>query len=203
MENKNFNENVVSFLKQEENMLRNKINKCLEGNNFSMYKNLIQAYEKVVELIKKYDWKLMYSEYKTEDDNGSVNQEVTVWEQNGDKDIRNRKVWTVVDNNVPTINLPQSAKVTTHISKQENYCILSYVGDIMTLCKSGKACIALKIKENTIVDNIINIIEKYVEKDKHVSIYVDGKSEVEFKLSYYLRNKGYNIRRVHTVIIED
>jgi hypothetical protein len=96
---KDFNLNVVEFLKVEENLLREKANKILNNGDFAMYTKIINAYETVVELIKKYDWKTQYSEYTITEEGKDIKQ-VAVWEQNGDGQIRNHKVWNVVQPNI-------------------------------------------------------------------------------------------------------
>ena len=102
-----FKEDVVGFLKEEEKLLRKKMKHLLNTNNFTGYKNLIKAYEKVVELIDMYDWQLMYSEYEVrgtdiscdkdqaEAASSVLQRQVAVWEQNGDGLIRNHKIWYV------------------------------------------------------------------------------------------------------------
>jgi hypothetical protein len=89
----NFNDGVVEFLKEEERLLRGKANKMLDNHDFVMYTKIINSYQNVVELIKKYDYQLMYSEYKLDDENGQ--NQVAVWEQNGEGIIRKHKVWNV------------------------------------------------------------------------------------------------------------
>lgn len=88
-----FNENIVDFLKQEERSLRKKASKMLRIEDFPMYTKIINSYEKVVELIKDYDWQLKYSEYRLGNENGQ--KQVSVWEQNGDGQIKNHKIWNV------------------------------------------------------------------------------------------------------------
>lgn len=89
-DNKIFNTTVVDFLKKEESLLREKADKMLNNGDLAMYAKLINAYETVVQLIKKYDWELKYSEYKTDE-----SKQVGIWEQNGDGVIRNHKIWNV------------------------------------------------------------------------------------------------------------
>lgn len=100
MENKkdlSFTEEVVKNLKLEVEELSKSLKKCREQENFSMYKNLINAYRDVVRLIQEYDYRLMYSEYHIGDENGNSKQ-VAIWEQNDDGVVRNHKVWNVKEN---------------------------------------------------------------------------------------------------------
>lgn len=98
-----FTEEVVKNLKLESRALSESLKKCREKDNFSMYKNLINAYKEVTRLIQDYDFRLMYSEYKLE--NGK--RQIAIWEQNADGVVRNHKVWNVegeTSNNI-TINV--------------------------------------------------------------------------------------------------
>jgi hypothetical protein len=59
----------------------------------------LKSLRETLELIKKYDWQLMYSEYEISDkkDDTILNNyitEIAVWEQNHEGNIRNHKVWT-------------------------------------------------------------------------------------------------------------
>lgn len=96
-ENKNFNNNIVEFLKREEIFLRDKADKMLFNDDIPMYVKIINGYEKVVELIKKYDWEFKYSEYKKEVTPNTYEKELAIWEQNSDGVIRNYKKWNVED----------------------------------------------------------------------------------------------------------
>jgi hypothetical protein len=101
MENRDFNSSVVGFLKREEGLLRDKADKVLNNGDFAMYTKIINAYETVVGLIKKYDWELKYSEYyigcDTTDGVSTEGKQVAVWEQNGDTQIKNHKIWNVIE----------------------------------------------------------------------------------------------------------
>jgi len=59
--------------------------------------NEIKMVKEILNLLEMYDWKLMYSNYSTTDDEGSWIRQVAVWEQNGEGLIRKHKVWNVVD----------------------------------------------------------------------------------------------------------
>lgn len=96
MEN-NLNEEIVEFLREEEKDLRTKAKGRREALDMPMYKNLINAYEKVVELIKKYDWRLLWSKYGNKLPNGTFIDCISIWEQNGDDICRNHKMFGRVD----------------------------------------------------------------------------------------------------------
>ena len=99
----NFYNDIVSNLKKE----ADKINKILVGatNRCDMqtYIASIKSLRETLDLIQKYDWKLMYSEYTTlisdkDSDRGKLGNEVrqvAIWEQNQENQIRNHKVWTI------------------------------------------------------------------------------------------------------------
>lgn len=86
----NFVMECVENLKNEAKALNEGIRKTRERNDIGTYKNLIQAYERILTLIQRYDWQRMYSEYGVDD-----TKQVAIWEQNGDGLIRNHKIWEV------------------------------------------------------------------------------------------------------------
>lgn len=101
-EMKDFYAEIVESLKMEATGLKNKLEKCTSDNKFDMYIQLIKALRETMLLVKQYEWQLMYSEYDTlkYDDAGRMSgmkKQVAVWEQNCDNEIRNKKVWTVVN----------------------------------------------------------------------------------------------------------
>lgn len=72
------------FLETEKLELEKKIVNSRNQNNEGTYKNLIQAYERVLELIRRESkWEQRYSY-------NNPNEVLSTWEQNGD-DIRNKK----------------------------------------------------------------------------------------------------------------
>lgn len=85
-----FIDKVLLNLKNEVGLLNNKIANTRNQENFGTYKNLIQAYSEILKLIERYDWQLKYSEYSIDE-----GKQVAVWEQNGEGNIRNHKVWNI------------------------------------------------------------------------------------------------------------
>lgn len=85
------------FLENERLALEDKIIKAREGNNENTYKNLIQAYEKVLELSRKENkWEDMYSHYYEGDKKlDGENEYVATWKQNYNGDIRDHKIYKV------------------------------------------------------------------------------------------------------------
>jgi len=59
--------------------------------------NEIKMVKEILNLLEMYDWKLMYSNYGTTDNEGNWIKQVSVWEQNGEGLVRKHKVWNVVD----------------------------------------------------------------------------------------------------------
>lgn len=105
----NFYDNIVKNLKQEAEKLNNKLTTIREStnsanssqstsNNMNLYIATLKSLRETLDLISKYDWRLMYSKYGTVDKNNNDIKQVSVWEQNHDHQIRNHKVWNVVEN---------------------------------------------------------------------------------------------------------
>lgn len=85
------------FLEHERLELQTRLTQSLEKSDIGTYKNLIQAYERILTLQSQEDkWVQMYSKYETkskeEDDFTPV---VSVWEQKGEE-IRNHRIFEIV-----------------------------------------------------------------------------------------------------------
>ena len=84
------------FLEHERLELQTRLSYSLEKGNIGTYKNLIQAYERILMLQSQEDktssneWVQMYSKYKTMDDNEKPISMVAIWEQKGDEIRRHR-----------------------------------------------------------------------------------------------------------------
>jgi len=133
-----FNDDVVHFLKEEEKKLRMHLNDCLSRKDTGMYKNLIQAYEKVVELIKKYDWQLMYSEYDIPVDSEHKQREVAIWEQNGDENIRNHKVWSISEKGMNVYASTEDITINNGGIKLDDKAIDEITNKIIEKLKNNK-----------------------------------------------------------------
>lgn len=85
------------FLENERISLEDKITKARKSDNENTYKNLIQAYERVLELSRKENkWEDMYSHYYKGDKkiNGE-NEYVATWKQNYVGDIKEHRIFKV------------------------------------------------------------------------------------------------------------
>ena len=85
------------FLENERIALEEKITEARNKGNENTYKNLIQAYERVLELIRKENkWEDMYSHYYEGDEklNGE-NEYVATWKQNYNGDIKEHKIYKI------------------------------------------------------------------------------------------------------------
>lgn len=83
------------FLEHERLELQTRLSYSLEKGDIGTYKNLIQAYERILALQKDNkpssdEWVQMYSKYKTMDDNEKPISMVAIWEQKGDEIRRHR-----------------------------------------------------------------------------------------------------------------
>ena len=88
-------EKVVKALDEDINSLLDKLKASLDNNDFSGYKMFINNLKDTVNLKQSLDWKLLYSEYRIQVSGDTFQKQVAVWEQNGDGNIRNHKVWNV------------------------------------------------------------------------------------------------------------
>ena len=91
-------EKVVKALDEDTDSLLGKLKASLDNNNFSNYKMFINNLKDTVNLKQSLDWKLLYSEYSTQVSGDTFQKQVAVWEQNGDGNIKNHKIWNVEEN---------------------------------------------------------------------------------------------------------
>lgn len=89
-------ENLVKFLENDIFKIQGKMEKALEMGDFGTYRNLMKSLSDAIDLIRKNEWKLMYTKYETDG-----HKEVTVWEQNHEGEIRNHKRWIVAEELCP------------------------------------------------------------------------------------------------------
>ena len=91
--NDNFYDGIVNNLKQEAKHLNDKISIFRSKHDIQNCIVALKALRETLDLIKKYDWTLMYSEYGVENTNNQLVTEIAVWEQNHDGQIKNHKFW--------------------------------------------------------------------------------------------------------------
>lgn len=96
MENKFYDE-IIKNLRQEAEKLNQKLSKLRDNHDMNLYISTLKSLRETLDLIHKYDWQLMYSEYCVFDDNDNKIKQVSVWEKNHDNEIRNHKFWNVID----------------------------------------------------------------------------------------------------------
>ena len=99
---KGFYDDIVVNLRNEAKNLNKKLRTIREMNlrdDYNNYITVLKSLRETLDLIHKYDWQLMYSEYgvlrKTGlyQDKEELFTEIAVWEQNHDSQIRNHKTW--------------------------------------------------------------------------------------------------------------
>lgn len=107
--------NIVENLKLEAKHLNDKLLYCRNKDDMNGYIATLRSLKDTLDLIKKYDWQLMYSEYgverikpdetllddlikKHKNEESRFLTEIAVWEQNHEGQIRNHKIWTT---NIP------------------------------------------------------------------------------------------------------
>lgn len=88
-----FYERIVESLRDEAKELNEKLNTIRKRDDMNLYIATLKSLRETLDLISKYDWRLMYSEYHTT--NTCEEKQVSVWEQNHDGQIRNHKIWTI------------------------------------------------------------------------------------------------------------
>jgi len=92
------NTDKSDFLEHERLTLQVRLSHSLEKNDIGTYKNLIQAYERILMLQKDNEtWVERFSEYKTKEKDSEVSiPMVSTWEQKGEE-IRNTRVFEIAN----------------------------------------------------------------------------------------------------------
>lgn len=101
----NFYDKIVTNLKSEAEQLNKNLIKTRNNNDYNNYIATLKSLKETLDLINKYDWKLHYSEYevpctKANLEEGfcqGIKKQISVWEQNHENNIRNHKVWDVIE----------------------------------------------------------------------------------------------------------
>lgn len=95
----NFYDSIVTNLKGEAEKLNRKLIDLRENNkDMNLYISTLKSLRETLDLIHKYDWQLMYSTYGLkEQDSEKRNRMISIWEQNHDYQIRNYKMWKIVE----------------------------------------------------------------------------------------------------------
>jgi len=99
----NFYDDIVANLKQEAKYLNDRLTRFRNNNEMNGYIATLKSLRETLDLIKKYDWQLMYSEYDIEyksclDGKDKISREIAVWEQNHEGSIRNHNKWKIISN---------------------------------------------------------------------------------------------------------
>ncbi len=136
------------FLENERIALEEKITEARNKGNENTYKNLIQAYERVLELIRKENkWEDMYSHYYEGDEklNGE-NEYVATWKQNWNGDVKDHKIYKIEK------EISEKSKYDLYFDvskndKGENSYMISYKGEIHNLTGFDVNYIAEYIKK--------------------------------------------------------
>ena len=169
------------FLEHERLSLQKRLSQSLSGNNIGTYKNLIQAYEKILSLQSQEDkWVQMYSKYETrskeEDDFIPV---VSTWEQKGDE-IRNHRIFEIVkevDNKEYELYFEANYRMNIKREPIFSECNIYFDGELIKIsgCMDG------------IAERIVNLI-----KDKKVKIYGEDIG-IGLGLVHILQSKGIEV----------
>ena len=97
----NYFNGIVRTLKDEAIELNRKLEKirkgCTDDKGMNLYISTLKSLRETLNLIKEYDWQLMYSKYRTKNEDGEWINQVSVWEQDSQNNIRNHKVFHVCD----------------------------------------------------------------------------------------------------------
>lgn len=187
---------ILKFLEIERESLQKTMHRVLENGDIGTYKNLIQAYERVLGLIrdteKENKWENLYSKYNTE----SIPM-ISIWKQKND-DVKDIKQFRLYDDNLLNLVIKLVNQIQMSEFKDENghriknntyYCdLLSYL--IKDNIKSNtlkfdnnkpkyrKGQKALQFSENGITLEE-NRIVSVVESDECKSTMVIDKDSIE------------------------
>lgn len=182
-------EDNLKFLNEELEKLKKKIAKERENDNIGTYKNLIQAFRNVLDLVneeenKLNEWKQMYSVYT----NVKLDKkQISVWEQNSKNEIRNRRLFNIEKEIIDTKDIKLKDVIDDSVKK-----MLDELGIDSNICNksisSALVDIASRIKfTNNFVNrkgdlyNIVADISDKIKENKSHDYYIFSEYLVLFK----------------------
>lgn len=105
-EETNFYDSIVKNLKNEAIKLNERLTKLRDNQNVNNdYIATLKSLRETLDLISRYDWELKFSEYQVKDDNDNFINQVSIWEQNHDNQIRNHKYWNTYGKAIKVPNM--------------------------------------------------------------------------------------------------
>lgn len=180
------------FLENEKLALERAMEETRKRGSENTYKNLIQAYERILLLIDKENkWKSMYSQYGLKnDETGEFEDVVSTWEQKGE-DIRNHHIY----------------KIEKEIKEETYNLYIEWTRDINKTIVYYKDCM-YGIELNT-YSEIRDFIIKNIIKDDNVNIYMDcfgiglGLADSFNELGYKIQDTeliNFNPKRANNIL---
>lgn len=171
-----FQLDLLSALKNEQQLLLSKMKKALDDDNIGTYKNLVLALKEIAGLVQREDWSQQWSKYSSED-----KEYVAVWEQKG-SEIKNHRKFEI--------------KNEERITKCEKAYVEVDRDSVCIYFKGEK--ILIKVNNADVMTNKVKEILNY---NKEVPIYMDIRG---FGIVVYnaLRIDDYNVIDASNSIIK-
>lgn len=169
-----FQLDLLSALKNEQQLLLSKMKKALDDDNIGTYKNLVLALKEITGLVQREEWSQQWSKYSSED-----KEYVAVWEQKG-SEIKNHRKFEI--KNEDTVINHEKAYVEVD---RDSICVY-FNGE--------------KTKVNN-TDVMANKVKEILNYNKEVPIYMDIRG---FGIVVYdaLRIDDYNVIDTNSSIIK-
>ena len=171
LEETNVYQEIVGCLKKEAKKLSGRLVLYNNQGEMNQYISTIKSLKETLDLINKYNWKLTYSEYDISEESGRptkpLTKQVSVWEQNHENQIRNHKVWNVVESIINSATINNLIKLDLiNLGVKEIKCSKSFHNEIIhhssiSLMKDGTIeykGIPLIIDETIRVESECNLI---------------------------------------------
>jgi len=186
----NFYDGIVKSLKDDAKKLNTQLSKAMDSRDMGLYISTVKSLRDTLDLIGKYDWKLMYSEYGITQNK----KQVSVWEQNHDNQIKNHKVWDVNEaSNIATnmtkdsINIIGDAFKSVSVEEKipmyidciwkegkDNNKVLAYVGNELIDFNSIKPTKPMGMEPMNISDYASIIHDMAIQKGCEVYVNTQG-----------------------------
>ena len=182
-------EDNLKFLNEELEQLKKKIAKEREEGNFGTYKNLIQAFRNVLDLVneeenKLNEWKQMYSVYT----NVHLDKkQISVWEQNSKNEIRNRRLFNIEKEIIDTKGIKLKDVIDDSVKKMldelgidSNICNKSISGALVDIASRIKFINNFVNRKGDLYDIVADISDK-IKENKSYDYYIICEYLVLFK----------------------
>ena len=153
----------ISFINEDIKGIKDNLSKALDRGDVSAHNRWLQALRDALMLKKEYDWNMKYS---------TDNRQISVWEEDSENNIRNKRTWDITRET--KLFIPSEIMYTS-VSSTDEYVIFS---DYNELYGEHKTMLMLHFRHD--LDNEDKVEELY---NSYVTLTINDENVLRFKIS--------------------